>query len=515
MDNNEVSSGIGRRDLLKAAVGAGFVAGFLPAASAFASEVRRGDISWLSIAQLQDFYRRKVLSPVEVTKFFLARIHRLDPVLHAYITVDNEGALRDAKLAELAIAKGAPLGLLHGIPISVKDLYKTKGVQTTQGSLIFKNNIPDHDEILVERLRNAGAIIIGKTNTPEFATFPRTKNLLLDETVNPWNTGHISGASSGGSGAAVAAGMSAFAVASDGGGSTRIPACFNGVFGMLPSAGRIPMLTPRSVHMSSAGPMTLHVDDAALMLQVMAGFDPRDPSAIEENVESYHSGMSKGIRGVRLAWTQDFGFIPIVNPKVIEGVQKAMQLFALAGANIEAPKITLPDEDAWSVFLFVNEVSYRRGSRLVDFSSEQQGQLTPPTMAMLDMVRRTPDFTEDAAIAMFKKRAVVQKWADSVFDNYDYICSPTVGITAPKVPESEWQQPYENPLYAKRISTPYTYIANTLGLPAVSIPCGFVDGMPIGLQIIGKRFNDAGVLRMAKVFSDMQPWVNVHPPLAV
>lgn len=515
MNNNYSVGGLGRRALLKAAVG-GFAAGLLPGRWAMAAAgMADHDISWLSISQLQAMYRRRELSPVDVTQHFLTRIRQLNPVLHAYLAVDADAAIEAARRAESALMKGEATGLLHGIPVSVKDLYMTKGLPTTQGSLVYKDYIPEVDEILVERLRGAGAIILGKTNTPEFATFPRTKNLLQAETVNPWNTDCISGASSGGAGAAVAAGMSCFAVASDGGGSTRIPACFNGVFGMQPSAGRIPMRTPRSVHMSSAGPMTLHVKDAAIMLQVMAGPDPRDPSAIKQKPLDYAAGMSaRGIKGARIAWSRNFGFIPIVNQKVIETVEKAVQLFAQAGAHIEAPDITLPDKEAWQVFLAINEISYHRGSRLLDFSPEQQALLSPPTKGMLDLVRRSSKLSEQDISGIFEKRKKLQSWADNIFRHHDFICTPTVGITAPKVPEGEWQQPYTDPVYAKRISTPYTYIANTLGLPAVSIPCGFVDGMPVGLQVIGRRFNDVGVLAMAQTFSVMQPWVHAHPSLA-
>lgn len=509
------NTGINRRSVLKSGLGAA-MAGLLPG-SLFASELGSlpSNLSWMTIQQLQQLFRRKQLSPVELTRHFLKRIERLDKVLHAYITVDTEGALLQAKQAEAAIMQGKPLGALHGIPVSIKDLYMTKGVRTTQGSMIYQNHIPDKDEILVERLRRAGAIIIGKTNTPEFATFPRTKTVMAGETVNPWNTNHITGASSGGSGAAVAAGISCFAIGSDGGGSTRIPSCYNGVFGVQPSAGSIPMRKPHPVQMASAGPMTLHPEDAAVMMQVLAGPDPRDPSAIEQPYPDVVGGLADGIKGCKIAWSKDFGYIPILDQRVIDTVEKAAKLFSQAGAHIEEPGLVLPDEQAWSVFLTVNETSYHRGSRLLDFSEQQQALLTPPTAGMLEKVKKSPKISFDKEMAVLEQRAEVQQWADKIFEQYDFICTPTLGITAPKIPAGEWQQPYEDPLYAKRISTPYTYIVNVLGLTAVSIPCGFVDGLPVGLQLIGKRFDDLRVLQAAKVFSELQPWADKHPAMAV
>ena len=174
----------------------------------------------------------------------------------------------------------------------------------------------------------------------------------------------------------------------------------------------------------------------------------------------------------------------------------------------------LPDEQAWGVFLTLNETSYRRGGRLLDFTPEQQAQLTPPTQGMLAQVRKAPGITSAQLLEALKNRAELARWMDSIFAKYDLICTPTLGIVAPPIPDADWAQPYQNPYYASHISTCYTYIVNVLGLAAASVPCGFVDGLPIGLQIIGPRFADLKVMRAAQVFSKLRPWMDIHPNLA-
>lgn len=502
-----------------------FVSRSLIAASAAAMPLSVGralagasmnDITWMPGWQLVANIAAKKLSPVDVVEHFLQRIDRLDPVINAYITVDYQGARAQAKAAEQAVLRGDTLGPLHGLPISIKDLYQTKGLRTTQGSKIYEHYIPTRDEILVERLRKAGAIILGKNQTPEFATFPRTKTTLAGECRNPWDTAHITGASSGGAAAAVAAGMSCFAIASDGGGSTRIPACYNGVFGFQPSAGRIPSLLPKSVHMASAGPTSLHVRDSAMLIQAMSGFDPRDPSAIEMASPNFVGELDRGINGAKIAWSPDLGIVPNIQPEVIAKVEAAVAQFTLAGAHVDKPSLQLPDDKAWQVFITLNETSYKRGSRLLAFTEQQAALLTPPTQAMLDLVKASPAVTAEAEMQALALRAQVQQWADThIFSRYDFLCTPTLGITAPQIPQEPWQQPYSNPFYAQRISTCFTYLANILGLPAASVPCGFINGLPVGLQIIGKRFDDVKVMQAAEAFSKIQPWMHTHPALAL
>ena len=501
------TNGLSRRQVIKAGSAAAVIAAAPGAAGSAIMSAPSDEMTWMPGVKLAGLISGKQLSPVEVTRHFLSRIEALDPLIHAYITVDAEGAMAEARKQEQMVMRGDPLGPMHGLPISIKDLVMTRGLKTTYGSRIYEDFVPEWDEIQVERLRAAGAIILGKTNTPEFGRFPRTKTFVGGETLNPWDTKRISGASSGGSGAAVAAGISSLAIASDGGGSTRLPSCFNGVFGLQPSAGRIPMRIPKKVVMSSTGPSTLYVEDAALIMSVISGPDARDPSAIEIANPDFMGLLDKGVKGAKIAWTPDFGRIPTIDSRVVEGVAKAAERFAEAGVVVDEPGLYMPD-NSWEVFWVLNASA--TGDRLSKMTSEEFDLLTPPLKSLFERIKASPAMTADLEMTALEQRAALQRWADSVFDKYDFICSPTTNMIAPLVPEG-WQQPYEHPLFAEQISTPFTHIANILGLPAASVPCGFVDGMPIGMQVIGPRFNDAEVLQAARVFAELQPWMDKHP----
>lgn len=510
--NSLLSPPVSRRNFLKASAGLAATA-LTPAASLSLAKVMESDdeLAWKSGLELRQLMLSKKLSPVELTQHMLKRISELDPLIHSYVTIDETGAMAQAKKLEQALMQKKQTGLLFGLPISIKDLVMTKNLRTTYGSAIYKNNIPKWDEIQVERARQAGAIILGKVNTSEFGMFSRTKNLVAGETLNPWNTAHISGASSGGSGAAVAMGISGLSIASDGGGSTRLPSCFNGVFGFQPSAGRIPMRIPRKTPMSSTGPCTRYVEDAALMMSVLGGPDPRDPSAIEHSNPNYLEVLNRGVKGMKMAWTPDFGRIPTIDQRVTDSIQQAAFRFKDAGAAVETIETFMP-ETSWEVFYTLNGAE--RGTMLANLSPEQFDLLSPALKTLFQRLQKSPQiFTKDMEINALEHRAELYHWSETLFSKYDVICCPTTNMTAPKIPDG-WQQPYEHPLFEHQISTPFTHIANVLGLPAASVPCGFVDGLPIGLQIIGRRLEDAKVLRVAQSFAEIQPWMDNKPKLA-
>ena len=492
--------------------------GFMAASTALAGALvapanaaRNGDDTvWKPNWELAELMKQRRLSPVELTIMVLHRIERLDPYVHAYITVDREGALAQARVAEAAIMAGEPIGPLHGLPISVKDLALTKGLRTTEGSLIFADRIPDQDEIFVERLRKAGAIIVGKTNTPEFGSFGRTINRVAGETRNPWDLTRITGASSGGSAAAAACGMPTLAVASDGGGSTRIPAHYNGVFGMQPSAGRLPMLSPAigGPPQASFGPTTIDVLDNAMLLNVLAGPDPRDPSAIHSPRPDFTQHLQAGIEGFKIAWSDDFGHIPILDRRVLDLQRSSALLLEQAGAVVEQPQIQLYDFfDAWRTTIS----ALGRVSRVQSFSEEDRTKLSPP-IASLFLQELKPPTSEELAAAE-QIRADIRRRFDELFARYDLICSPVLTTTAPIAPEG-WAQPYDDAVYAKEFGTPYTHVANFLGLAAASVPCGFVDGLPVGLHVIADRLNEEKVYRAAQAFSAIKPWNERHPEIA-
>src|SRR5712692_141443 len=292
------------------------------------------DLAFMPTHELRARIASKQVSPVEVTQVYLRRIEARNPQLNTYLTVTADLALKMAREAEQAVLDGKLLGPLHGVPISIKDLEVTKGIRSTIGSLIFKDTVPEMDSIVVERVRQAGAVILGKTNTPEFGLLGTTENRLGDACRNPWNRERTSGGSSGGAGAAVAAGLCSLATGSDGGGSIRIPSSFCGVYGIKPTQGRVPRYgglgRPSIGQFSQSGPMARSVRDAALLLQVLAGPDPRDASCLPEMPPDFLAGLDYGVRGLRLGWSADFGYAA-VDPHVAQVTAQAAQVFASLG----------------------------------------------------------------------------------------------------------------------------------------------------------------------------------------
>ncbi|MBI2878907.1 MAG: amidase, partial [Candidatus Rokubacteria bacterium] len=285
------------------------------------------DLCYLPATDLAAAIRAKALSPVEVVEAFLARIERLNPLLNAYCTLTAEAAREAAREAEAAVLAGRPLGALHGVPVSIKDLIITRGVRTTWGSKIHEDHVPEEDAPAVERLRAAGAILLGKTNTPELGWRGSTDNLIFGPTRNPWDPGRTAGGSSGGAAAAVAAGLGPLAVGTDGGGSIRIPASFCGIYGLKPSFGRVPIYPASAAEaLSHAGPMTRTVADAALMLEVLAGPDERDRNSLPADGARYARAIEDDLRGLRVAWSPDLGYAA-VDPEVRALAEAAARRF--------------------------------------------------------------------------------------------------------------------------------------------------------------------------------------------
>jgi Asp-tRNA(Asn)/Glu-tRNA(Gln) amidotransferase A subunit family amidase len=461
------------------------------------------------------------VSPVEVTRHFLGRANRLQPKIHAYITIDAEGALGQANAAEKAILAGDVLGPLHGVPIGIKDLIWTKGLRSTGGSLLYEDFVPDEDEILVERLRKAGAIILGKTNTPEFGAYARSKNRLCEEALNPWDTTRITGASSGGAGAASAAGTPPINIGSDGGGSIRLPAAYNGVFALHPSAGRVPNQRWRDRYHDSCGPMTLDVRDAANVLQVVAGPDPRDSDAMDDTPEDYLAGFDAGVSGVRIAWSRDFGHIPILDTRVVGTVAAAVQRFTDAGAHVDEPGLRM--EDLWEAFILTKMQGDHVIRELAALPAEKRALLSPGLKPAVDLAASLRDDgntaearpEDDAKIAAaLRVREDTQAEFAALFQRYDLICTPTTSMVVPVAPPG-FDIPYTHAFYADRFGVPYLYSVNFTGMTAASVPCGFVDGLPVGMHLIAPCGQEALLLRAAQAFSEIQPWHETHPLLAL
>src|SRR5712664_3901379 len=293
-------------------------------------------VIWRSALELADLIRAKKLSPVEATDAVLARIAELNPKLNAFCLVAAESARAAAREAEIAVTKGEPLGPLHGVPVSVKDVLFTRGLTTTGGSRVFADHVPDEDAISVARVKAAGAVVLGKTNTSEFGHKAVTENPLFGATRNPWNPGLTPGGSSGGAAAAVAAGMGPLALGTDGGGSIRIPAAFCGVYGFKPSYGRVPHRSgfPGFAGVSHVGPITRTVRDAALVLDVIAGGDDRDRESLPREAGSYLEACDADVKGLNVAWAPDLGYAA-VDPRVLAVCENAAGIFETLGCHVE------------------------------------------------------------------------------------------------------------------------------------------------------------------------------------
>ncbi len=468
------------------------------------------DLCFASATEIRDLIRTQEVSITELTELFCRRIEDLNPKLNAYLALCLDQAMEEARTAQDAVQKGGPLGELHGIPISIKDLEMTKGISTTMGSLLFKDRVPDVDSVVVERVRRAGAIILGKTNTPEFGQSGMTDNKLADPCRNPWNLERTPGGSSGGAGSALAAGLCTLATGSDGGGSIRIPSSFSGVFGIKPTQNRVPRYggygRPSANHFSQSGPMSRTVADSALLLQVLAGPDDRDVLSIRETPPDFSAGLSLGVKGLRIAWSADLGYAA-VDPEVIRVAGAAAQVFQELGATVVEPGLTL--EDPFPAFFDIFTVAtYTSYSHLLE---ERRDDFTDYGLYAMDNGAKLTGADVSRALLRVDQ---LRRQMEIFFDDYDLLLTPTMAVPAFPVD----QRPTE--IAGKKVERywgylPFTYPINMTGQPASSVPCGFSgDGMPIGLHIIGRKGAEAQVLQASAAFEQARPWAGKWPTVA-
>jgi aspartyl-tRNA(Asn)/glutamyl-tRNA(Gln) amidotransferase subunit A len=437
----------------------------------------------------------------------LDRIARINPRLNAYVLVTAEQARKDAKAAERALGKkGAALGPLHGIPFSVKDLVITRNVTTTFGTPLYRDHVPTEDAPMVERLKKAGAIMLGKTNTPTFGWIGATHNLLFGVTRNPWNPERTPGGSSGGASAACAAGLAPLHVGTDGGGSIRIPASCAGIYGFKASYGRIPTYPASAAwSLSHIGPLTRTVADAALMMNVCAGPDERDQYSLPAQRVDYTKVLGGTLKGLRIGYAEDLGFADVVDPDVGAVCARAVRAFRELGCRVEEvqPKWPSP-KDCWEQ-IFCGGIA----ARMAPYR-EQRDLIDPGLLQIIEATLRNGP------------TRYVQAWFDRLawwqhprafFEKYDLLLTPTIACppfrTGLDNPTEIAGRPV--PAYAW---IPFTYPFNLTGQPAASVPCGFTkDGLPVGLQIVGRRNDDASVLRVSAAFERVRPWRDARPPL--
>jgi aspartyl-tRNA(Asn)/glutamyl-tRNA(Gln) amidotransferase subunit A len=457
------------------------------------------DLCSLTASDLLRLYRTRRVSPVEVTRAVLARIGQLNPVLNCFCLVDDRAALASARASESRWRRGEPQGLLDGVPISIKDLLLTRGWPTRRGSKTVNPRGPWNDDApAVARLREHGAVLLGKTTTPEFGWKGVTDSALTGITRNPWNPELTPGGSSGGGAAAVAAGLGPLTVGTDGGGSIRIPCGFTGLFGLKPSFGRVPAwpLSPFGT-VAHVGPITRSVADAALMLNVLSLPDARDWFALPHDARDYRVGLEDGVQGLRIAYSADLGYAR-VEPEIAAIVKRAALRFAELGAHVEEADPGF--ENAGPIFAmhwFAGAAALLRN-------------FTPPQRKLVDSGLREVA-AEGARISNLdyldavRKRGQLGVHMNRFHEAYDLLLTPTLPLAA-----FEAGREVADVMREKRWTdwTPFSYPFNLTQQPAASIPCGLTKKrLPVGLHIVGPRHADALVLRAARAFETLQPVV--------
>jgi aspartyl-tRNA(Asn)/glutamyl-tRNA(Gln) amidotransferase subunit A len=471
------------------------------------------DLCSLSATQIAAAIAAKTISPVEVVQAMLDRIDMWQPHVNAFITVAADDAMAAARAAEEAVNRGESLGPLHGVPFSVKDLLNTAGVRTTFGSLAFENNVPPEDCVSVARLKAAGAIMVGKTTTPEFGHKPMTEAPLFGRTVNPWNPSRTSGGSSGGAAAAVASGQGPLAIGTDGGGSTRIPAACCGVVGMKQTLGLVPHdQSPDTFGLLSyIGPIARNVEDAALMLSVMSGPDDRDVHSLGRDAgDLAAAGRAKGdLRGLRVSWREFLGndHIDTETQTLFRDALRVFEDLGAALTNIDGDfPNTLP---IWGPLTFSIWAS-----RFAEHEAAIGDRMTDTLRHWMDEGRTFGAVAvQDAMAARTTVFRAVQDW----FGDADLVVMPTLSRPAidaahdPREPITIHNAPVGGPRDAWY---PYTHPFNLSGHPAITVPCGWTaDGLPVALQIIGPWLGDAAVLRAAALFEAARPWAHRQPKI--
>ena len=466
------------------------------------------DIVFLTIAEAARRIASRELSPVELIDAHLERIDETDDRLNSFITLLRDESMAAATRAEQAVVSGADLGPLHGIPIGLKDLYDVGGVRTTVGSKILRDFVPVADAAVTERFNQAGAIILGKLQMHEFALGGTSLNPHDGPAHNPWDTARVTGGSSGGSGSAVASGQCMAALGSDTGGSVRIPSTLCGIVGLKPTFGRVSRrgVYPLSHSLDTVGPMTRTARDAALVLNVIAGHDPRDPSSSSRPVEDYTASLDDGMKGLRIGIPKEY-FFDVIDPEVERAVSEAALMLQTLGASVDQVSVpafnhsipisgTILLTEAASVHL--ERLKQRPDDIGADVRGRlQQGALTPAT----DYIKAQ------------QARTVFNRQVADAMKDYDLLLAPTAPVTAPRIDETTVEVGgIEESVLA--LLPRLTRAFNICGVPTVSVPCGFTDaGMPIGMQLAGRPFEEATVLRAAHTYEQATDWHLRRPPV--
>ena len=467
------------------------------------------ELCYTSATDLVRMIRRKEVSVTEVMEAHLAQVDRVNPAVNAIVTYHPDQALDGARKADEAIARNEARGPLFGLPIAHKDLVLTKGVRTTYGSPIFRDFVPGQDELIVERLKQAGAISFGKTNVPEFGAGSQTFNPVFGATLNPYDTSRTCGGSSGGAAVALACGMLPIADGSDMGGSLRNPANFCNVVGLRSAPGRVPKWPVVNAwgKLSVQGPMARTVADAALMLSAIAGPDPRAPLAIREPGQSFAMPLERDFKGVSVAWSMDFGGLP-VDPEVTTAIEAKRGVFEELGMAVKPGQPDFAEADevfktlrAWSFIQGYGDLLETHRDQIKDtviWNLEAGFALTGPQVARAEVDRTT-----------------LYHRVRSFMEHHEFMVFPVS-----QVPPFDVNTPYPTEIDGVQMETyidwmKSCYYVTVTGLPAISVPCGFTSsGLPVGLQIVGRHEDELGVLQLAHAFEQATHTWKRRPPVA-
>ena len=457
------------------------------------------DLALLSIAEAASLVRRKAVSPVELTRACLERIEKLNPALNAFITVTAETAMAQARQAEAQVQHGNWHGPLHGIPIALKDLFDTAGVRTTAASALFADRVPQQDAEVVRRLKDAGAVLLGKLNMSEFAYSETSVVSHFGAIHNPWKLDRIAGGSSGGSSAAVAAGLCYGALGSDTGGSIREPAAFSNIVGLKPTYGRVSTrgVIPLSWSLDHVGPMTRTVTDTAILLQILAGYDPEDTTTVDVRVPDFRAGLEAKQSSIRLGVPRAV-FFEKLDAEVQAAVNEAIAL--LDNMTAGTREVTLPDIPDLPI---LDTEAYAYHAQSLATNPELYEKDT------LHALREAAKVTTPAYIQARRDLDRLRRSVQRVFSTVDLLITPTTPVPAPTIAECRAGRPDDAPDLLRN-----TTRFNIYGLPSVSVPCGFTTGgLPIGLQISGPNWSEAKVLALARAYERATHWHSRHPEL--
>ncbi|MFX1571650.1 MAG: amidase [Promethearchaeota archaeon] len=480
-------------------------------------DVKKEEIYFMSAYEMVDKIKSQELTSEEITEIIIERIEKINPIINAYCTPTFELARETAKNADKAVKEGNKLGLLHGIPTSIKDETDTKGIRTTYGSYLFENNVPREDEAVVKRLRDAGIVLLGKTNTPAFGYKGETDNLIFGVTKNPWNLERTTGGSSGGAASAVVSGLGPIGIGSDGGGSIRIPSCFCGLYGLKSTFGRVPQSTMKLMGylgtFTHKGLLVRYVKDAALVLDVIAGQDDSDRYSVPRPNYSYVEKLDEKPTKLKIGYSLDLGFAEALDPEVEKSVLNGIQKFEEFSWSIGKIRIRLRNPESTFLTIWSAGFAYTLGPYL-----ETAKEKMDP--GLVDLINLGFTFsTKEIKIAEIQRETIYEEIC-KIFKKVDILITPTVACPAFELGKSEVidEETMKTGIIVngKNMTIagwfPFTYPFNASGHPAATIPCGWSkNGLPIGMQIVGKRFDELTVLQVSKAFEDIAPWQDKKP----